>query len=315
MTLVLNVVRTVWDSHVDAVTTSVRGLVPVVKGNGYGFGRTWLAARAASMGPIIAVGTADEADSVPSDRTPMVLTPLVAPRPHLRADAVLTVGSPTHAAASAHHRVVVKIRSSMNRYGCNPREASELIALCRRSGSEVMGLSIHPPLVGSNADHVREISDIVTALDPTTSDLPVWVSHIDGVALDALRRQFPDRQWFLRLGTALWHGDKSMLQLRADVLDVRAVRAGDVAGYRHASITVDGSIAMIGCGTAHGVFALDGGLSPFHHVRRRLPLLEPPHMHTSMVFIAGDVTVPRVGEMIDVQRPLISTTVDRIDWV
>ena len=315
MTLVLNVARTAWDSHVNRVADSVRGLIPVVKGNGYGFGRDWLASRAAPLASILAVGTADEVSSVPADRTPMVLTPLVHPRPGLRSDAILTVGSPVHVSVAAGHRVVVKVRSSMNRYGCDPGEVADLVRLGRSVGCEVMGLSIHPPLVGGVDDHVREIADIVGALDSSSNELSVWVSHIDGKGLDELRRRFPAREWFLRLGTALWHGDKSMLQLRSDVIDVRSARAGDVAGYRLTRISEDGRIVMIGCGTAHGIAPLDGGLSPFHHDRRRLPLLEAPHMHTSMVFVGRDSSCPEIGDMVDVQRPLISTLVDRVDWV
>ena len=79
---------------------------------------------------------------------------------------------------------------------------------------------------------------------------------------------------------------------------------------------------MIGAGTAHGVHPLDDGRSPFHFARRRLALLEPPHMHTSMVVVpagepgpeegdarrraaAADLLVPRRGPM------AVTTTGDR----
>lgn len=81
MTLVLSVTRQAWESHVGAVASRVNGLVPVVKGNGYGFGREWLARRAATLASHLAVGTADEVSSVPTDRTPVVLTPLLTPDP------------------------------------------------------------------------------------------------------------------------------------------------------------------------------------------------------------------------------------------
>ena len=315
MTLVLTVTRSAWESHVAAVASRVPGLVPVVKGNGYGFGRDWLAHRAADLGSHIAVGTVDEVSSVPAERVPVVLTPLVAPRPDLRPDTVLTVGSPAHVSASAGRPVLVKVRSSMNRYGCAPSEAAELAATARRAGSPVVGLSIHPPLAGDTADHVREIADLVGALDHSLADLPVWVSHVDGDGLDELRGLFGGREWFLRLGTSLWHGDKSMFRLEADVLDVRPVRHGDRAGYRLVPIAHDGLLVDIGCGTSHGVVPLTDGRSPFHFAKRRLALLEPPHMHTSMVIVTDDHARPNVGDRVDVQRPLIMTTVDRVDWV
>ena len=95
------------------------------------------------------------------------------------------------------------------------------------------------------------------------------------------------------LGTALWHGDKSALHLGADVLDVRPVRAGEPAGYRQVAVPDDGTLVMVGAGTAHGVHPLADGRSPFHFARRRLDLLEPPHMHTSMVVVPAGDPAPR----------------------
>ena len=71
---------------------------------------------------------------------------------------------------------------------------------------------------------------------------------------------------------------------------------------------------MVGAGTAHGVHPLDDGRSPFHFARRRLALLEPPHMHTSMVFVPAGEPTPGRGDVVDVQRPLISTVVDEVVW-
>ena len=96
----------------------------------------------------------------------------------------------------------------------------------------------------------------------------------------------------LRLGTALWHGDKSFLHLSADVLDVRPVDAGELAGYRQAAVPAAGHLVMIGAGTAHGVAELADGRSPFHFQRRRLALHEPPHMHVSMGFVPNGEPAP-----------------------
>jgi hypothetical protein len=52
----------------------------------------------------------------------------------------------------------------------------------------------------------------------------VYASHLDA-AVAAVRAAGDDERWRIRLGTALWHGDKSSLHLTADVLDVRPVRA------------------------------------------------------------------------------------------
>jgi alanine racemase len=293
-----------WRSHVASVVNAADGLVPVVKGNGYGFGRIELARMAAEFTDTVAVGTVHELGGLPDELNVVVLTPTLAP-PDTTA-AILTVGSEAHIAALAgwSGRVLVKLASSMQRYG----RGAELVGAARSAGLEVVGVSIPPPLAGSVDDHAREIVDRLESIDPT---LPVWVSHLDPAAVEAL----PDSHTYrLRLGTALWHGDKSFLHLDADVLDVRAVDKGRPAGYRQAALAGDGHLVMIGAGTANGVAPLPDGRSPFHFERRRLALHEPPHMHTSMAFVPAGEPLPDVGGRVDLQRPLTTTTVDEYVW-
>jgi hypothetical protein len=116
------------------------------------------------------------------------------------------------------------------------------------------------------------------------------------------------------VGTQLWHGDKSFLHLGADVLATHPIAAGDRAGYQQHSVAASGTVVVIGAGSAHGVAPLADGRSPFHFAHARLSLLEPPHMHSSMVFVADGQPCPSVGEWVDVQRPLITTAVDEIEW-
>ena len=101
MALVLTVQSDAWNNHVTSLANSVHGLVPVVKGNGYGFGRDWLAARASDLTPTIAVGTIFEVSSVPAHCTPVVLTPSLELPENLRDDTILTVGSIAHIEAAA----------------------------------------------------------------------------------------------------------------------------------------------------------------------------------------------------------------------
>jgi hypothetical protein len=99
------------------------------------------------------------------------------------------------------------------------------------------------------------------------------------------------------------------------VLAIHPVRAGDRAGYQLNEVPSDGHLVLVGAGSAHGVAALPGGASPFHFSRTRLALLEPPHMHTSMLHAPAGTPCPAVGDQVDVQRPLISTFVDEVEWV
>ena len=61
MGLRLTVRRRGWQEHVQKVAASMPGLIPVVKGNGYGFGRDVLIPIAAGLSAQIAVGTVYEA--------------------------------------------------------------------------------------------------------------------------------------------------------------------------------------------------------------------------------------------------------------
>lgn len=305
MTVRLTVRTAVWRSHVARVAQSTPGLVPVVKGNGYGFGRRFLADLAAEFCDTVAVGTVHELDGLPASLTAVVLTPtMTAP---VAVSPILTVGAVEHLDAldGWTGRVIVKLASDMRRYGGPIR----LVDDARNRGLDVVGVAVHPPLAGTDDDRVGQVCTAIDGLDPSVQ---VWVSHLGTVAYRSLPTS---RVYRLRLGTSLWHGDKSAVHLTADVLDVRPVDDGDTAGYRLGPVPGDGHLVMIGAGTANGVTELNGGLSPFHFSRRRMALHESPHMHTSMAFVPAGDPLPAIGDEVDVQRPLHMTTVDEYRWL
>jgi alanine racemase len=304
VTVRLSVDRERWWNHVTDVAAAIDGLVPVVKGNGYGFGRAGLATVAMQLGPLLAVGTVHELEGLPAACTPIVLTPtLEAPA---STEPVLTVGSHEHVAALVgwHGRVVVKLRSAMQRYG----GGIELVAEAQAAGLRTVGVAIHPPLTGTEEQRRLEVERWLPDIDPS---LDVWVSHLAPASYAALP---PSHQYKMRVGSYLWHGDREALHLEANVLDVRRVTAGTPAGYRLVPVPADGTLVMIGAGSVNGVAELDGGRSPFHFARQRLALVEGPHMHTSMVFVPDGDACPQVGDWVDLQRPLIATAVDELRW-
>jgi alanine racemase len=310
VTITLTVRTAPWRAHVAQLANAVDGLVPVVKGNGYGFGRIALARLAAEFCDTVAVGTIHELDGLPDGLHPVVLTPTLTAPPSTAP--ILSVGSQLHIDAldGWNGRVLVKLASSMQRYGGDVG----LVDAARRSGLDVIGVSLHPPLAGSPSEHADEIVHALAGVDP---DLSVWVSHLDTATYASLPATHTYR---LRLGTSLWHGDKSALSLAADVIDVRRVRAGMRAGYHQQAVAGDGHLIMIGAGTANGVTVQPDGRSPFHFNRQRLDLHEPPHMHTSMAFLSDASTtasgaLPDVGQRVDVQRPLTMTAVDTFEWI
>ena len=315
MALRLTVQRAAWESHIDSVAAAVDGLVPVVKGNGYGFGRAALHPLIKGLSDFVCVGTIYELDGVADRVSPIVLTPSLAPPPQLAGlSPVMTVGSIGNVTALAGWggRVIIKLQSSMRRYGATPDELHELTTAAHDADLPIVGFALHLPLSGTDRDRLAEVEAWLTRLDPKQ---PVWLSHLTPESFSGLRARHPDRQFRLRLGTALWHGDKSFLQLHADVLAAHPVSDGDRGGYQLNEITSEGTLVLIGAGSAHGVAPLPNGASPFHFERNRLTLLEPPHMHTSMVVVPTGTRCPVVGDLIDVQRPLITTVVDEVEWV
>ena len=319
MTLQLNVDSAAWRRHVSETAKSLGDLIPVVKGNGYGFGRATLIEHAQNISRDIAVGTIFEAHDLPSDCRAFVLTPVGKALPsdkNLAKDIVLTVGSVVHVqnlrAAGWYGEVVIKLRSSMNRYGADLSELKTLVTAVQAAGLIQIGWSVHPPLDGTPKSHANEIGNIISGVN---SDLPWFVSHVDAESLVDLRKKFANKTIRVRSGTQLLLGDKSMFELNADVLDARPVKSGAVVGYRNITLHQDGTLVMIGAGTSHGVQLVGAELSPFHFNSTRLSLVEPSHMHTSMVFVPANQTAPKPGDMVDVQQPLTRVYPDIISWI
>jgi alanine racemase len=358
-----------WHDHVDAVWAANPGMVPVIKGNGYGFGRGHLAviladrfaprppdqaeptvagrgaAAAAAFadigasadGPVsgwtdgwaneFAVGTVHELADLPAiDARPVVLTPALVGEAGLlsrRPDAIATVGSlaDVEALAEADRRsrvirrfVIVKIRSSMRRYGVDPTDLAGLVAAAAEAGFIVHGAGVHLALSLSPDQALTEATTLLaTAVESTDIDT-FYVSHLSPEAVTTLSARVPGARVRSRIGTQLWLGDKQHLKLVADVAEVRPVAEGQQAGYRLGTVPADGHLVMVTAGTAHGVQALADGRSPFHFARTRLSLHEAPHMHTSMCFVPTGDPLPRRGELIDVQQPLTRVLPDIIRY-
>ncbi len=313
MTVRLTVDRAAWTAHVQNVAdTYGHGLVAVVKGNGYGFTRPVLHNVVVASGTdTVCVGTVHELADVPAELTAVVLTPTLTAPSDTRP--VLTVGGVEHVRALDGWRgsVMVKLASSMRRYGATPAELAGLLTAVGNAGLRVAGFGLHLPLAGDDDTRIAEIEHWL----PTLPTAPLWVSHLSAESFHRLAAANPDREFRIRVGTALWHGvpRANFLQLTADVLQTRQVHAGETAGYHRTPVPVDGTLVAIGAGSTHGMAPL-GDLSPFHFHRQRLTLLERPHMHTSLALAADGQPCPQVGEWVDVQRPLISTSVDELQW-
>ena len=335
-----------WREHLDVVARATPGLVPVIKGNGYGFGRTRLAEMATDLGSdTIAVGVAGE-------------VPLV--RPHFAADVVILHPWDTADAAARvllteprvittvsrlsdldaiadsdlEPRVLVEVLTSMRRHGIPAADLLSVRPLLQRVRFE--GWSIHLPLrVEGRLAEAGRLVEAALRVAPG----PLWLSHLppeEAVQLGeaAGGEPVPIR---LRVGTRLWLGTRSFRQIVATVLDVHSVRRGERAGYRGRVVPADGWIVVVAGGTAHGIgmeaptsavtvrqraIAVATGsleaaglaLSPYRINGKKRWFLEPPHMQSSQVFLPRKEKPPAIGEEIPVELRLTTASVDSVDW-
>jgi hypothetical protein len=275
MALTLRVDGDRWRAHLRDIHDRHPGIVPVAKGNGYGFGLHRLARKAQWLGvDTLAVGTYEELAEVEQrfDGDILVLTPW-RPFNALPDDprVIHTVGRLEDLAALVDHgtssgerpRVVLERLTSMKRHGFSAadlRRAGRMVT--SGNGVRVEGVALHLPLAhrSQGTSHMSEVersmNDVVAAgLDKL--DHPgrhtVWVSHLTEVELALLGQKYPDFRFRPRVGTALWLGDRGALAACATVLDSHKVERGDTYGYRGRSAPRPGTILVVSGGTSHGI--------------------------------------------------------------
>jgi alanine racemase len=346
MSFTLHVDTPRWRAGIRRVLAGTPGLVPVVKGNGYGFGRGLLAREVGALDvDTIAVGTYAEVPGALADFSGdvMVLTPW---RPFLL-DVVLdprvihTVGRVDDVAALAASapgaRVVLEGETSMSRHGLDRHELAAAVSVLGEL--TVVGFAIHLPLIGAGPHdgHLREAESWAAAL--TASQLEtdtLFVSHLTPAEVGVLASRRPQLRIRPRIGTSLWLGDLGALSVRAQVLDRHTVSRGERLGYRQRAVPRDGVVLVVAGGTSHGVgleaprgaggflsrgktFAKGGleaaglTLSPFTVAGKQRWFVEPPHMHVSMVFVPADAPAPEIGDEIEVAVRFTTSTFDRVD--
>ncbi|WP_130864577.1 alanine racemase [Acidipropionibacterium timonense] len=340
MSFVMHVAADRWRAHQDAVAAADPDLVPVVKGNGYGFGRGRLAAEVIRMGlDTLAVGTAGEVTVVRQAGFAgdvVVLTPWRPGDPVAeevltdpRVIATISRVSDARAVAAAHPgaRVILEVLTSMQRFGLRRDELAA--AVDAATGLQIMGWTIHLPMVGDHLDEATELAD--AALSACSA--PLWVSHLGADELAVLRHRVPVPVRH-RVGTELWLGEPGAVRYTATVLDVHEVAFGDRVGYwqRRVQDLRGGLVVVVDGGTSHGValsaptagasmkqqlvaFA-DGFLkaskvavSPFTVAGRKRLFVEPPHMQSSLVWVPAETPVT-VGDEVEVTMRATTATPD-----
>ena len=274
MSLTLSVDGERWRAHLLATAARFPGIVPVAKGNGYGFtvGRLarraqWLAEHADETGAavdLLSVGTYDELPEAASrfGGDLLVLTPWRPFGAALELDertarrVIHTVSRPEDLTALLERdptaRFVLEQLTSMRRHGMTRRDLATAAEALGAGRSGLRGVAMHLPL--NTTSHLGEVSRLVN--DVVASGLTtrtVFVSHLTHTEITTLAGSYPDFTVRPRIGTDLWLGDRGALAVRATVLDVHEVDRGDIFGYRGRSAPKHGHIVVVSGGTAHGI--------------------------------------------------------------
>ena len=270
--LTLHVDEARWRRHLEQVRDADPSVVPVAKGNGYGFGLPRLAEVADQLGvDTLAVGTYAEVPVVERhfSGSLLVLSPWRPFETRATYDPRLihTVGRLSDvddlvARASepdgghpghGRPRVALELLTSMRRHGFTPRDlraAAGVDGLTDRL--QVEGFALHLPM--DHGSHLGEVERLLTEIVASGIDArTVWISHLSAPDMARLRSSYGDFDLRPRTGTALWLGDRSALTVTSSVLDVHPVERGDVFGYRGRSAPRNGHLLVVSGGTAHGI--------------------------------------------------------------
>ena len=325
MPLSLHVDGQKWRSHLSQLISAKPGLVPVIKGNGYGFGLELLAAESTRLGvETVAVGLASEVAKV---RTAfageiVILSPDQVTEPK-DPKIIQTISSlEVLRSIDASSNVIVEILTPLNRHGIDASEINSALAIIRERGLNLRGFTLHLPIARIDSKWV--ISTLKLLPDGST----VWISHLHSA--DQIKKEFTKLVFRERIGTSLWLGADSALEVTATVLENRKIHGS--AGYQQRRAR--GNVIVASGGTAHGIgltapqndFSLIGRLktiaralesafgrmrSPYRHNGRTLDFLESPHMQCSLLIGSGS-SQPKLGDELKVRVRYTTTTFDQI---
>jgi len=296
MTFSLNVNATKFRGHlvsvINSYATAGAELVPVIKGNGYGFGRGVLASEAARLGSNrIAIGTVWELGQSLADFAGEILvlepfnssdTSAVAQwREHLEHNAdriIVTVSNVDLAAvrAAGAKNIYLEGKTSLSRFGILHLDMQSIENF---NDLKVQGLSLHLPIVqpAIKVDATTEISSAFNGATLSKSMTETWnwivlyqelatkfalpkhlsLSHITESQLKSLKKMMQsynfDMEIEVRVGTKLWLGEPSALQATGTVLQIHELMNSRTVGYQQTNSGNNKRLIVVSGGTAHGV--------------------------------------------------------------
>ena len=267
-------------------------LVPVIKGNGYGFGRKVLVEEASRLGcNRIAIGTVWELGQSLADFAGeiLVLEPFnsvdvsaVAQwRAHLEHNAdriIMTVSNNDLVAvrAAGAKNIFLEGKTSLSRFGILPYDLQSIETF---NDLQILGLYLHLPIVQlpSKVDATTENSSAFNGATLSQSMTETWnwivlyqelssqysltkhlsLSHISEQQVESIKKMMQsynfDLEIEVRVGTKLWLGEPSALQAVGTVLQIHELTHRQSVGYQQGASGNNKRLIVVSGGTAHGV--------------------------------------------------------------
>ena len=289
MTFTLSVDAVVLRKHLHATASNFAdagsSLTPVIKGNGYGFGRELLAQESATLGAQkICVGTIWEVESVAEIFPGLihVLEPIstvdsvainkwreVLTKYSDRLLATINSVDTSGLVELGVRHVVIECLTSLHRFGLSPHNVAAALSSLS-SEINVNGFNIHLPIAepttnsfaftpGQAFRHhnsrmqevlgwINWLRDIVAT---TQVQLAVSVSHVTTDDLKVIKKHASDVVLDVRSGTQLWLGASGALKVTGTVLEVHDIQATTHVGYSQTA--GKGKLVVVSGGTSHGV--------------------------------------------------------------
>ena len=341
MSLTLFVNNNYWTNSLKNVLNAYENsLIPVIKGNGYGIGKSNLAKKSEELGLTeIAIGTIFEAQEIINCDFNQII--VMDPIKDLDKNAfdelkkindkrlVLTLSDIKDATNLENTPVIVEVLTSMKRFGLTANDLKTL------SNYQILGLSLHLPIENSTNGKITEVKNWLKIYEEVLPQAKkvVYLSHLGKEEFLKIKKEFPNFVFKLRLGTKFWLNDLSNFQIKSTVLAVHDVNDENI-GYRQRKIN-DNYIVIVSGGTSHGVGlqaprsntnlksritsilagvleAFDQTLSPFVISGKQRWFAETPHMNVSMLKLSKNITPPKVGSEITAHLRMTTTNFDSV---
>jgi len=339
MTLFLEVNSDAFKEHLNKTLKDYQDLVPVIKGNGYGFGLDNLAIEAKRLSlTTICVGTVFEAFKLEKafGEEILVLEPFnkkdvssATVWQSLENRFIKTISS-LDSGFDFNSPFVIEGLTSTNRFGV---KLESLQQIGEFNNPNLRGLALHLPIAKPKKSKVDQILLWIEKWEQLSQNKNIWLSHISVEQLQQLKKIKPEITFKTRVGTELWLGDKSFLSAKSVVLAV--LEGNNSAGYTQKKLAKNKKLIVVSGGTANGIglnsdktiksfkdrlkvlalaflATIGKNRAPYLINKKATYFFEPAHMNVSLLAVSRVKSNVKVGDAVELQVRFSTTDFDVI---